>query len=176
MNWDAVGALGQIVGAFVVVLSLAYLATQVGQNTRGLRSGATAEAIAAVRDMIFHLVADPSMIQIFRKGMSGLENLSEDESAQFMLLTMTLFKTTEHLHFQYVNGAMDAGVWAGWEYLLSGYLITTGCQQYYRERQRAFNPSFQKWMDNRVPETEFTPFGGMLEPTAEPAVLPVDSS
>ena len=144
-------------GAFAVVISLAYLAVQIRQNTRGTIRGATAEAMAAVREWNYHFIADPSMRQAFGKGIGGLENLSEDERAQFWSYTFNLFKTTEHLHFQYVNGAMDAGVWAGWEYLLSGYLTTVGCQQYYRERRRAFNPSFQEWMDNRIPETGFSP-------------------
>ena len=34
MNWEAVGAIGEIVGAIAVVLSLVYLAAQIRQNTK----------------------------------------------------------------------------------------------------------------------------------------------
>ena len=32
MNWDAIGAVGEIVGAFAVVVSLIYLALQIRQT------------------------------------------------------------------------------------------------------------------------------------------------
>ena len=38
MNWDAVGAIGEIVGALAVVITLVYLAIQVRQNTRHLQA------------------------------------------------------------------------------------------------------------------------------------------
>ena len=33
MNWEAIGAVGEVVGAAGVILSLLYLSRQVGQNT-----------------------------------------------------------------------------------------------------------------------------------------------
>ena len=38
MNWDAFGALAELLGAIGVVASLIYLATQVRQNSRHVRS------------------------------------------------------------------------------------------------------------------------------------------
>lgn len=34
MNWDAIGAIGEVVGALAVVISLVYLALQIRQNSR----------------------------------------------------------------------------------------------------------------------------------------------
>jgi hypothetical protein len=34
MNWDAIGAIGEVVGAAAVVLTLFYLAVQIRQSTR----------------------------------------------------------------------------------------------------------------------------------------------
>jgi hypothetical protein len=38
MNWDAIGAIGEVGGAIGVVVTLIYLAGQLQQNTRALRS------------------------------------------------------------------------------------------------------------------------------------------
>jgi hypothetical protein len=38
MNWDAVGAISQIVGAVLVGITLIYLAVQLRQNTSALKS------------------------------------------------------------------------------------------------------------------------------------------
>jgi len=40
MNWDAIGALGELLGALVVVISVIYLASQVRQNTATSRADA----------------------------------------------------------------------------------------------------------------------------------------
>ena len=46
MNWDAIGAIAELLGAIGVIASLIYLATQIrqsreqmGENTRALRAG-----------------------------------------------------------------------------------------------------------------------------------------
>ena len=40
VNWEAVSAIGEIVGAIAVVVTLAYLAVQIRQNTQVARSTA----------------------------------------------------------------------------------------------------------------------------------------
>ena len=44
MNWDAVGAIGEMVGAAAVVASLLYLAVQTRSNARSLRANAIWDA------------------------------------------------------------------------------------------------------------------------------------
>ena len=40
MNWDAIGAIAERLGAIGVVVSLLYLATQIRQNTKSVRAAA----------------------------------------------------------------------------------------------------------------------------------------
>ena len=117
MDWIAVGAIAEIVGAIAVVLTLAYLALQVNHGTQAARRAAAAEAVSAVREANAHLADDPTAAAIFWKGVDGLENLStEEQKAQFGIMTFNLFKTCEHLHYQWLVGAMDSEVWVGWEW------------------------------------------------------------
>ena len=163
MNWDAMGALGEIVGALAVVLSLVYLAVQVRENTRALRRAATGEAVAAVREWSHRLIDNPSINQLFRKGLEGMENLSADERARFVALLFNFFKTFEHLHYQYAEGGLDPEVWVGWEHVGRAYLTTSGGQQLYGERRQCFNPKFQDWLDALVPDTEYKTLGQLAE-------------
>lgn len=168
MNWDAVAALGQIVGAFAVVLSLAYLAAQIRQSTSGVKRTSTADAMAAFREWNYHVFADSSTRQVYIRGSKGMENLSDDERAQFWAYMFNFFKTAELLHFQYVSGAMDEGVWSGWERVLSMYCTTSGSLQFYQERRQLFSPRFQGWLDNQEPEAGFAPLGQLWKPNAGP--------
>jgi len=156
MDWIAVGAIAEIVGAIAVVLTLAYLALQVNHATQAARRAAVAEAVSAIREANAHLADDPAAATIFRKGVDGLENLStEEEKVQFGILTFNLFKTCEHLHYQWVVGAMDSEVWGGWEWHMKGYLMFPGNRQWYEERRRSFSSRFQGWVDNMEPDESF---------------------
>jgi len=166
MSWDAVSALGQVVGALAVVLTLVYLAVQIRQNTKGLRLSATAGAIAAVREWNYLFISDYSVRQTFRKGTTGLGNLSEDESAQFGGMTLNLLKIAENLHFQFLNGALHPAIWKAWDNHLSKFVSTVGCLQYYNARRQSFNPTFQDWMDSLVQDSKFNPFE-FSEPSGE---------
>jgi len=88
MTWEAVSALGQVVGAFAVVLTLVYLAAQVRQNTSGVKIGTTAGAIVAIQEWNYLFISDSSVRQVFHKGLNRMEILSEDESLQFAAFTV----------------------------------------------------------------------------------------
>ncbi len=42
MNWDAIGAIAELLGAIGVIGSLVYLATQIRQNTTTVRASGSA--------------------------------------------------------------------------------------------------------------------------------------
>ncbi len=168
MDLETASLLAEIVGALVVVVSLLYLGVQSRQNTNGVKRSSTADAIAAFREWNYLQIVDTTIRQLFIKGAKGLENLSDDERAQFWPYMFTYYKTAELMHFQYINGAMDEGVWAGWESLLSSYCTLPGLLQFYEDRRLLFSPRFQEWMENQTPIPEFIPLGQNWKPSAEP--------
>lgn len=147
MNWEAIGAIGEIVGATAVVLSLVYVAAQVRQNTGALRGAAAAEAVAAIREFNRSIIDDPALAEIFMRGIEGMENLSAEEKVRFVPVMFNFFKTCEHLHYQFVRGYLDPEVWAGWEVALRGYLSSPGGMDYYRQRRETLSPTFQAWVE-----------------------------
>ena len=51
MNWDAIGAIGEIIGALAVFLTLVYLATQIRQNTTRRFRSYRIEGGVTIRDL-----------------------------------------------------------------------------------------------------------------------------
>jgi len=72
VNWEAVSALGQVVGAFAMVLTLVYLAAQVRQSISGVKLGATAGEIAPIQEWNCLFTSDSSVRQVFRRRVSGM--------------------------------------------------------------------------------------------------------
>ena len=54
MNWGAIGAIGEVIGAAGVILTLVYLAYQIKQNTIQLKQPATSVSAKIVSRFLKH--------------------------------------------------------------------------------------------------------------------------
>lgn len=87
MNWDAVGAIGEIVGALGVLVTLVYLATQIRDNTRSLQSASLQSVLEGPRDRYFLPMAQSGdMAEIFARGLTSLDNLDDGEKRRFFYM------------------------------------------------------------------------------------------
>ena len=160
MDWIALGAIAEIVGAIAVVLTLIYLAYQVRNNTRMAQRASTAEAVSAIMAFNDSLVDNPKVGELFQRGVNlGLENLTDEERVPFTIVMFNLLKTCEHLHYQHAVGAMDPDVWEGWDHMIRGYLTAPGSQEWYQERRLAFSSNFRNYLDNNAPDEGFKLLG-----------------
>ena len=76
MNWEAIGAIGEILGAAGVIVTLGYLAFQIRQNNRHLAHEAQRARAQAIRE---NVSAMRDYADIFIKDLHG-ETLTETES------------------------------------------------------------------------------------------------
>ena len=160
MDWIAVSAIAEIVGASAVVFTLIYLAYQVRNNTRMAQRASTAEAVSAIMAFNDSLVDNPKVGELFQRGVNlGLENLTDEERVPFTIVMFNLLKTCEHLHYQHAVGAMDPDVWEGWDHIIRGYLTAPGSQEWYQERRLAFSSNFRNYLDNSAPDEGFKLLG-----------------
>jgi len=96
MNWDAIGAIGEILGSLGVLVSLVYLGLQIRGNTRQLRINeghALAESADRGADPIYY---EPSM-SIWTKGHRDLTQLTEDERTIFDALMVRNIKSFQNM-------------------------------------------------------------------------------
>ena len=113
MNWDAIGAVGELLGALAVIVTLGYLAAQIRQNTRTVRS-ATAQAIqSAMNEAHAHLKQASTSARIYRLGLSDLSMLDEDEQVQFSMTMYSIFAQFENIQGAKGNFFQRIKMWGG---------------------------------------------------------------
>ena len=71
MNWEAISAIGQIVGAFAVVVSLIYLAREIRRNARAERLASMDTVIRWLRQLTEH----PQLSELYYRGLHDFESL-----------------------------------------------------------------------------------------------------
>ena len=70
MNWDAIGAIAETLGAVGVIASLVYLATQIRQNTSTVRSSA-ASSLAETNMSLSVFLAQEDVNRIWWDGLGS---------------------------------------------------------------------------------------------------------
>ena len=118
MNWDAMGAVGEIVGAIAVLATLIYLAAQIRQNAQALdRQGDIAQAqIQQMRaDSITQLstvcTANTENIELLTRLINtkeiSPEELSPEENMRARMLLTMLRSNLENTFLQFKKGFLS---------------------------------------------------------------------
>jgi hypothetical protein len=147
MNWEAVGAISQLVGSIAVVLSVLYLGIQVHRSTRVAKLAAQDAAATALRDVTKPFAENAELARIWRVGLEDLKALSAEDQARFFHSTFQFLKAFETIHFHHVYGLMDEQIWRGWCGLLLHYIASPGIEHYWRLRHELFSVRFQKFVE-----------------------------
>jgi len=92
MNWDAIGAVGEIFGAFAVVATVLYLARETRKNAQAIDATASRDAAQQISEWHREAARDPEIRRIVMKSFStdGVEYSSE-EWWEFRALAISLF-------------------------------------------------------------------------------------
>ena len=90
MNWDALGAVGETVGAFAVVITVAYLALQIRSTRRDFQAQGTERSMGFWSVWRTTLLVNSDLSQTVAKANQG-EVLTENERIQLEILTDELF-------------------------------------------------------------------------------------
>lgn len=84
MNWEAIGAVGEIVGAAAVVVSMVYLGKQIRNQNRESQVGAMHEISLGFRQSATALL-DNGLTELFVKGLKGFDLLTEEEQVRLII-------------------------------------------------------------------------------------------
>ena len=106
MNWEAIGAVGEILGAAAVVATLLYLARQMQRETRADTAATMDSWLADYNGMVLEITRDPEFARIFRQGLTDFEQLEENDQMRFHAWMVAHMLNAEVLFFQVKEGIM----------------------------------------------------------------------
>ncbi len=149
MNWDAMGAIGELVGGVAVIASLVYLAVQIRNNTRVSASEAYREG-ASIWAEVFRMFADTDN-ELVMRALIHYETLDSHEKHTFDTLMITLLNALESnlagigggLLFDEVNSAVEG--------YIRRYFAYEGTLAWWRDGRSGCAPVVQEWIDERFP-------------------------
>jgi hypothetical protein len=111
MNWDAIGAVGEIIGAIAVVVSILYLGRQVREGARATRAETELEAAQMWSEFHARVAHSPDMTRIWDSAHAKPETLSDQDRQRFVWLIAEYFFLVEGLFKQFERGFLSDRTW-----------------------------------------------------------------
>jgi hypothetical protein len=103
MNWEAIAAVGEVVGATAVVLSLIYVATQIKQNTAASRAQSINQINSQYGALMSQIALNGDLAHIYRKAADG-EELEPAESVRYTAYLSAFFAFIEEIYLLHKSG------------------------------------------------------------------------
>ena len=152
LNWEAIAAVGEIVGAAGVIGSLLYLATQIRQSTRVARA-ATRQALSRdLQALASDLVTGDDIARIFHAHIAG-ETVQPHELVRLQARAYRDFHFWDNAHYQFCEGMLSEDEWRGIrENLKQLVLYVEAYRDYWDGERSSYSSRFQKEVDLMLSE------------------------
>ena len=147
MNWEAIGAIGEIFGALAVFGSLVYLATQIRTQNRESRVASVHEINEAYRNTI-SILQEPEMTDLFIEAIDHFDELPPSKRIRFVVLMLSAFRIFEDGYFQWRAKRLENEAWESMLAPLVDFLAAEGPSKVWELRKHQFRPDFVAYIDN----------------------------
>jgi hypothetical protein len=153
LNWEAIAAVSEGLGALGVIASLLYLARQVRSNTRASQVEAKLAATSYLSSYTDHFIQSPEIHELFLRGRRSIERMDEREYYRFSDLCLKAFWFFSAIHFQLRSGMLTEEEWNETRAVVHYYLRGPGVRAWWtRAGIQMFGSSFTEFIDGEIRE------------------------
>jgi hypothetical protein len=160
MNWDAIGAISETVGAIAVVVSLVYLAVQIKKNTNLAKSEYHTTSVAGAARFYHWKSANLENAKIFTIGMKDFRALSIQERVILDGVLMDLVLMFRDMQEAHERGLMELDTYNAWVSFLGTTLGMPGGKMWWEQARAHFLKRVQAAVDSGIEKT--SPFNELM--------------
>jgi hypothetical protein len=153
LNWDAISAIGEIVGAIAVLATLLYLASQIRQNALSTQNATWRSVTEMLSRSDITEATDPVVSSFIRTAEDAPDSLGEEEWWKFSKLALARVGVLEYAFLSSQRGLLDTYYWVAMRPYLRSTLTKAGYQKFWSEnKHQIFHPSFIAHVDALIGE------------------------
>lgn len=154
MNWDAIGAVGEIIGALAVLITLVYLSIQIRQGTKATKLQTAHDTFQLSFEMvsIFSRGENSEVWSKFRS--SGWKSLTTDEQVVAGSIAICLFTTYDSHYHNYLEGTLTDEIHESYCMRLSQQLQVPAIRDWWKHNRIQYTASFKEYVDEIILKIE----------------------
>ncbi len=151
MNWEAIGAIGEVAGAVGVILTMTYLAVQIRQNTKSMRASAHQSVMEGSATMNALIAGDESVARIWRVGGSDdRSELSPDDRLRHQFMISQWFLAFEAVYIQHDLGSLSDEFFEGKMENVTMIINQPGIRRIWERSTQQYAESFVRYVNENL--------------------------
>ena len=155
MNWEAIGAAGELIGATAVVITLLYLVKQVKQNTESTRAVGLQTWQSDSTAHWLSLATNPDLSRVGARALVDSRNLTEDSWLMIGCWFLNNFRQYQTTFFMHERGVIDDELFAVEMRMAARNLLIPGVRQWWEAGGRnQMSPRFTEVLEEFDPGTD----------------------
>lgn len=147
INWEAIGAIGEVVGAVAVVISIIYLALQIRQSGRIGRFTAHQTLSESLSSIMEPFYSDPELNHIWQLAEETPEQMTPEQREQFGLVLYSVFG---NFYNAYLLSEIDPDLSRRFVRLMDRFLVRKGVQAWWERQGKNFPAGFSNLVNKRL--------------------------
>lgn len=159
MNWDSIGAMGELVSAAAVVITLAYLGIQLSRARSEYTRNNARDLVVRNNAILGKLSDDPELRDRHMRGMLDFGALATEEKMAFSIWMFTWISNWEQAFVDQKEGSFKGLPLEAYSMGIAEVLRTSGGREYWKisrdyfgaeaasELDRVIDLSEQTWLD-----------------------------
>ena len=157
MNWEAIGAVGESLGAVAVLVTLIYLAVQIRQNTAQQKR----EELVSIQhgqNAVVAQLADPRVSGGYARTADDMSPTIEDRSACFTFVVQYL-NHFQIVHELYREGSLDEEQYQLWAGFAVAFVAPIGVRRWWDEEngRLGFHSDVRELIEARLQDSKNPP-------------------
>ena len=148
MNWEAIAAVGEILSAVGVIVSLLYLARQTRKNTREVARGNSRQTYADHATALRPMVENQELCDLLIRGQASRDDLEVAECYRFDIAMANWLQAVEQAFADRRDGNYPEEFMNSHTNSVPAFLNTPGGTSWWNDRKVWFGETFQREIEH----------------------------
>ena len=150
MNWEMISAVGQMLGAVGVIISLIYLAAQIRNQNKESQRTATNVLTTHWSDLNRTPVENPEIAALWLRALQSFDGLDGTSKLRFGAHLGRFLRISDGLYLGVLGGTLDPRLWRGYERTLADLAGYPGFQTWWATRKHWHTDEFCALIDRQI--------------------------
>jgi hypothetical protein len=151
---QALGNIGEFIGAIGVVISLVYLGRQLVQNTQSVRAASFNSMVQNSIRLSEHAFRDHEFAEFLARAQAEPEALDEGERIRWDSYMTAVYRHFGNLQYSHRVGTLDSQMWTAYQATLKDHLRTPSWARWFQEHRHLFSAALGTQVDDVIAQLE----------------------
>lgn len=149
---NALGNLGEFIGALGVVISLVYLGRQMVQNTQSVRAASFNSMVQNSIRLSEHAFRDSEFAEFLARAQADPSSLDVAERIRWDAYMTAVYRHFGNLQYAHRVGTLDSQMWTAYQATLKDHLRTQSWVEWFQGHRDLFSTALGQQVDEAIAE------------------------